>query len=91
LKFWFHLVAPVKARFAEQRKSSTVLRLSGSNGTFPELSNPASPPVEPEGFLFDPLGPVFVSAFVHCPGARLCPAKRDQPQQLRKTSLLEYA
>ena len=30
-------------------------------------------------------------AFAHAPGARLCPAKRDQPQQLRKTSLLEYA
>jgi len=24
-------------------------------------------------------------------GARLCPAKRDQPQPLRKTSLREYA
>jgi hypothetical protein len=24
-------------------------------------------------------------------GARLCPAKWDQPQQLRKTSLLKYA
>ena len=30
-----------------------------------------------------------MAAFDH--GARLCPAKWDQPQQLRKTSLLEYA
>ena len=31
-----------------------------------------------------------LGAFTHYPGARLCPAERDQPQQLRKTSLLEY-
>ena len=52
------------------------MRLSGSSGTFPELSNPVSPAAEPEGFLFDSLGPVlsihpFAGNVLIRPGARI--------------------
>jgi hypothetical protein len=48
-----HHAPPLPApllHFAEERELINVSHLSGSDGTFLELSNFASPPAEPEGF-----------------------------------------
>jgi hypothetical protein len=51
-----HHAPPLPApllHFAEERELISVLHLSGSDGTFLELSNFASLPAEPEGFPID--------------------------------------